>query len=237
MGQITLVTGQAGTGKTTWLIEKVRERAPLLLSSEHQRVLAITRMHGARRRVQDKLNESCKGILCSVATVDGFALSILNRWRTALGWSKPIRSVNGESDFMETVFGLDADFKRVLLGATRLLQARLVKRILSEAYPLIAIDEFQDCHGPLLEFVKSLSSCSSMLLAADDFQLLDASTPGCPAVEWVQCLRENGSADITELTECHRTNVTSILEAARCLRDNIKSSTPTIPVICCPRHL
>ena len=94
MGHVSLVTGQAGTGKTTWLIEKVRERAPSLVSSEHQRVLAITRMHGARRRVQNKLNDSCAEIPCSVATVDGFALSILNRWRTALGWTKPIQSVN-----------------------------------------------------------------------------------------------------------------------------------------------
>ena len=234
MGKVSLVIGQAGTGKTTWLVEKVKESAPQLVLSEHQRVLAITRMHGARRRVENKLNESCSGIRCSVATVDGFALSILNRWRTALGWSRPIQAVSGEVDFTETIFGIDADFNRVLLGATRLLQTHTVKRILSESYPLIAIDEFQDCHGPLLEFVKALSLCSSLLLAADDFQLLDTSTTGCPAVEWVHALQDSGSADTTELTECHRTSVRGILDAARCLRDDTKSSIPTVPVICCP---
>ena len=234
MGQVSLVIGQAGTGKTTWLVEKVKERAPRLIASEHQGVLAVTRMHGARRRVDMKLHESCFGIRYSVATVDGFALSILNRWRTALGWSKPIQSVSFEADFTETIFGIDADFGRVLLAAKGLLQKNTVKRIVGESYPLIVIDEFQDCHGPLLEFVQALSASSTLLLAADDFQLLDTCITGCPAVEWVRTLQENGTADITELTEPHRTSVKGILEAARCLRDNIKSSVITVPVICCP---
>jgi superfamily I DNA/RNA helicase len=233
---LSLVVGQAGTGKTTWLMEKVREKGPGLISSEHQRLLAITRMHGARRRVQTKLRECAPGIRCSVSTIDGFALSILNRWRTVLGWSKPIQSVSTEADFGETLFAIEADFERVRAAATRLLQYTTVKHIINATYPLIAVDEFQDCHGSLLEFIKALSSCSTLLLAADDFQLLDTSVSGCPAVEWAKELRTDQRAEITELTACHRTSTQGILEAARCLRENIQATETTVPVICCPRE-
>jgi hypothetical protein len=47
-------------------------------------MLVITRMHGARRRLEHKLKDSCRNIPYSVATIDGFALSVVNRWRTAL---------------------------------------------------------------------------------------------------------------------------------------------------------
>ena len=186
MGKISLVIGQAGTGKTTWLMEKVNECAPSLLTAEHQCVLAITRMHGARRRVEMELRESCPAIRCNVTTIDGFALSILNRWRTALGHSKPVQAVNGDADFTETIFGTEADFTKILAAATRLLHSPMIRRIIGETYPLILIDEFQDCQDSLLEFVKNLSKCSVMLLAADDFQLLDSTVAECPAVEWVK---------------------------------------------------
>ena len=236
MGQVSLVIGQAGTGKTTWLVDNVKEHAPKLLSAEHRGVLAITRMHGARRRVELKLRESCPGVPCSVATIDGFALSILNRWRTALGHSKPIQSVSGEANFAETIFGVEADFDKVLLAATGLLQNSIVKRIVGASYPLIVVDEFQDCHGSLLEFVRALSTCSTLALAADEFQLLDTSTVGCPAVEWVRELERDGMAEITELVTCHRTSVQGVLAAARCLRDQTQSNRVTVPVVCCPKE-
>ena len=232
MASLLLAVGQAGTGKTTWLMEK----APGIISSEHQRLLAITRMHGARRRLETKLRECAPGIQCLVSTIDGFALSNLNRWRTVLGWSKPIKSVSTEADFGETLFAIEADFERVQAAATRLLQYTTVKHIINATYPLIAVDEFQDCHGSLLEFIKALSSCSTLLLAADDFQLLDSSVSGCPAVEWAKELRADQRAEITELIACHRTSNEGILEAARCLRDNIQATETTVPVICCPRE-
>ena len=236
MTSLSLVVGQAGTGKTTWLMDKIKDQAPGLISSGHQSLLAITRMHGARRRVETKLRECAPGIRCSVSTIDGFALSILNRWRTAMGWSKPIQAVSTEADFGETLFAIEANFERVQAAATRLLQYTTVKHIINATYPLIAVDEFQDCHGPLLEFIKALSSCSTLLLAADEFQLLDTSVSGCPAVEWAKDLRTYQRAEITELRVCHRTSTEGILKAARCLRDNIQATETTVPVVCCPRE-
>ncbi len=236
MGRVAVVIGQAGTGKTTWLTDKANELAPGLLAAEHQRMLVITRMHGARRRLDQKLKDACRTIPYSVETIDGFALSIANRWRTALGHTKPVAAVPGDVNFVDSVLGIEADFGRVASSAARLLRSQTVGGVIGATYPLILIDEFQDCHGPLLEFVAALSKHGSVLLAADDFQLLDASVTGCPAVEWARMQEANGAGLIEELTTCHRTSVTGILGAARCLRDNITSSGATIPVISCPNH-
>jgi hypothetical protein len=236
MGQVAVVVGQAGTGKTTWLMAKANELAPGLVASEHQRMLVITRMHGARRRLEQKLKDACQSIPYSVATIDGFALSIVNRWRTALGHTKPVAAVPENVDFVGGVFGIEADFGRVAGSAARLLQSPTVGGVIGATYPLILIDEFQDCHGPLLEFVAALSKHGSILLAADEFQLLDSTVTGCPAVEWARMQTATGAATIEELTTCHRTSVTGILDAARCLRDNTPPTGRTISVVCCPNH-
>lgn len=236
MKQVFLVTGYAGTGKTTWLMQKANALTPSFLTAQHHTLLAITRMHGARRRVQADLRKSCPAIRCSVSTIDGFALSILNRWRTTLGYSRPIHAVNEDVDFADSLFGTEANFDRVLTAAASLLQSSTVRNVISGSYPLILIDEFQDCHGRLLEFVKALSECSSLILAADDFQVLDSSVGGCPGLVWLQTQEESEFIERVELTTFHRTVVQPILDAARCLRDNVSSPTQTIPVISCPGH-
>lgn len=233
MNRISLVTGEAGTGKTTWLMDRMREYAPQFITTQYRKVLAITRMHGARRRVDMKLRQSDPGIQYSVSTIDGFALSIVNRWRMSLGCMKPVHAVDGNVDFVDAIYSIDADFGKVLRTATQLMKSPTVRRIIGESYPLVLIDEFQDCHSHILEFVKTLSTSSTLVLAADDFQLLDTSVPGCPAVDWVTALQKEGAASVTELTTCHRTSVQSILAAARCLRNNVRSDVATIPLICC----
>ncbi|HYS04429.1 MAG TPA: ATP-dependent helicase [Candidatus Dormibacteraeota bacterium] len=236
MGQVAVVIGQAGTGKTTWLMGRAKELAPGLVAAEHQRMLVITYMHGARRRLEHKLKDAGRTIPYSIATIDGFALSIVNRWRTALGHTTPVAAVPGDVDFADGVLGIEADFGRVVGSAARLLQSQTVGGIIGATYPLILIDEFQDCHGPRLEFVAALSKQGSVLLAADEFQLLDSTVPGCPAVEWARTQTATGVGTIEELTTCHRTSVTGILAAARCLRDNTPATGRTIPVVCCLNH-
>lgn len=236
MTQITAVTGQAGTGKTTWLMQKAVELAPQFLLAEHDSMLAITRMHGSRRRLVAKLGESCPSLPCTVTTIDGFALTIANRWRTALGYARPIQPVSDEVDFSDTLLGTEAGFSQIAKAATQLLASATVRAVVRETFPLVMIDEFQDCHGPLLEFVKAMAACSQLLVAADDFQFLESSVNGCPAVDWVRQEENRGTAACTSLATCHRTSNQAILEAAQCLRDNAPASSTTVPVICCPNH-
>ena len=46
--------GAAGTGKTYSLLEAVRERLVARPMLEHQRILALTFMHGSRRRLDEQ---------------------------------------------------------------------------------------------------------------------------------------------------------------------------------------
>ncbi|MDG7001234.1 MAG: ATP-dependent helicase [Nitrososphaerota archaeon] len=235
MKKAHLVLGKAGTGKTTWLISKVGELAPFEIKNEHQSLLAITRMHGSRRRVEDRLRQSVAELKYQVTTIDAFALSIVNKWRMALGFSMPVVPVYGDSDFEPSLFGVEADFERILKMAAKLLPKTTVKNLIGKSFPIIVIDEFQDCSGAMLDFVKELSECSLLLLAADAFQQLEEGLVGCPAIEWVRDLEAHGLAEITDLSECHRTSNPGILGAARYIRDNIRSTSPTVPVICCPK--
>jgi hypothetical protein len=234
--EVTCVSGQAGTGKTTWLMRTAQESAKEHIIADHQRMLAITRMHGARRRVEIQLKDKCTDVPRIVNTIDAFALSILNRWRIALGYLKPITPVSHESNFTPSLFGIEADFTNILSKAADLLESNTIGKIIGQSFPLIMVDEFQDCHGAMLDFVKALSNHSNLLLAGDDFQLLDISGTGCPALEWVKELEKKGHARIEELRDFHRTSSTEILQAARCLRENVNSSGQSIPVICCPNH-
>lgn len=236
MAQIIAVTGQAGTGKTTWLMRKASELAPTLLTAEHQTMLAITRMHGSRRRLLARLRDLCPSIPCSVRTIDGFAHSIVNRWRTALGHTRPIQPVGGDANFTDTIFGIEAGFVHIVEAATRLLHSVTIRTVLRKTHPLVMIDELQDCHGPLLEFVKAIAACSTLLLAADDFQFLESGVDGCPAVDWIRATEHGAILECVELADCHRTSNLKILDAARCLRDNVMAASHTVPVICCPSH-
>lgn len=236
MGEIVAVVGQAGTGKTTWLMQEAGRLAPRFLTADHHRLLAVTRMHGSRRRLQLELLDSCPTLPCTITTIDGFALSLLNRWRRSLTYSKPIQPADDDTEFSETIFGTEAGFHQIMVTSTDLLGSKTVRAVIQESYPLIMIDEFQDCQGPLLDFVKALSICSSLIIAADDFQFLDSSVGGCPAVEWLRSMEDGACSQCTELTMCHRTSVQKILDAARCLRDNIAADGETIPMICCANH-
>lgn len=236
MGEIVSVVGQAGTGKTTWLMGQVGGLSKRFMTADHHKLLVITRMHGSRRRLQLALLKSCPKISCSITTIDGFALSLLNRWRRSLGFAMPIQPVNEKTVFSDTIFGTEAGFTHILTKSTELLGSTTVREVIRESYPIIMIDEFQDCHGPLLDFVKELSNCSVLIVAADDFQLLESSVNGCPAVEWLQTTESGIYTQCTQLTKCYRTSDQNILEAAHCLRENICATKETIPVICCPNH-
>lgn len=210
MGEIFSVVGQAGTGKTTWLMQKANELAPRFLKAEHHKLLAITRMHGSRRRLHMKLVDGCPSVPYSVATIDSFALSLLNRWRRSLGYIQQIQPVDDDSDFVNTVFGIEAGFSHILITCARLLESETVQTVIRESYPLIMIDELQDCDGPLLDFVKALSTCSTLIVAADGFQLLDSRASSCIASEWLRTKEEENSCHCTELTQCHRTSVSTL---------------------------
>lgn len=197
-------------------------------------MLAMSRMHGGRRRLDAALDQQYPRLARTVTTVDSFALGLVNRWRRSLGVSRPF--VIGKKEGQEGLFGVETSFERVLGSAIELLGTGTVKLFVSSTYPFIVIDEFQDCHGRQLELVKSLAGCSSLLLAADEFQLLDSSVTGCPATEWVHELEGIGHAEVVRLTTCHRTADQRLSNANRALREDVVVAGDSVGVFACPSH-
>jgi len=231
---ITMVTGAAGYGKTCWILEQVGTMTSNSDDVPHRRLLAMSRMHGGRRRIDAALGERYPRLPRTVATVDSFALGLVNRWRRSLGVSRPF--VIGRNEGNEGLFGMETSFDQVLKRAIDLMRACTVRSFVASTYPLVVIDEFQDCHGHQLELVQALTQCSSLVLAADEFQLLESSVSGCPAVEWVTDLAGRDQARIVPLTTCHRTADQRLLNTTRALRADVATSGESIAVFACPSY-
>ena len=195
-----LIEGRAGTGKTTRLfreLQRVLAKRPL---AKDQRVLALTKMHGSRRRMDGQLRaipELRRRYRC--ATADSFAWNIVRRWRT-------LARRKSASELAEE------NYEQVCSLAGDLLSERTVARWVTRAFPVVVVDEFQDSKGGQLAMISSLSGLASCIVAADDFQDLQ-DTEVNPAVAWA---RQNGSR--TTLREIHRTSASGLLEASRTLR-------------------
>jgi len=193
--------GPAGCGKTTRLFEELEQILETYPLGEHQRVLALTKMHGSRRRMQGRL--SALPVLrwrfhCS--TVDSFAWRLVRRWRSLARTLSA--SELGEGNY-EQVCSLAGD----------LLSNDVAGSWVTRAFPVVVIDEMQDSNGGQLGMVRALSASASCIAAADDFQDLNAAEENL-AVAWA---REIG--EVESLTHNHRTSVPGLLAAGSALRE------------------
>jgi AAA domain/UvrD-like helicase C-terminal domain len=228
------ITGPAGTGKTSKLLDITAECARELLTQPHQKVLAMAYMHGARRRLELSIegHAECRTIAFTICTIDSFALSLVNRWRSALGIGVPVVAAPATcTRRFERHARLHLPFDDLAAYAADLLRKPIVARIVGSSHPLVVIDEFQDCTGRKLEIVKALSEASQLILAADPFQLLQSGATACPAVAWVEELCSSGLREHHQLTEPHRFSANSgIFLAARALREKTPLESPTVAV-------
>ncbi len=198
---LTAVEGAAGCGKTFRLMELLAERmvaAPLM---EGQRVLALTFMHGARRRLVDRLAKvaGLRGrVDCS--TIDGFAWRLVRRWRG-------LASTLGIPNLAEE------QFDQVCDAAGLLLEQPAVSSWVAKSFPVMLVDEGQDLHSQRLRMLTALAETTDLLAAADEFQCLDAALNPNPFVGWIQAATQP-----QVLTQVHRTSVAGLLNAATAIR-------------------
>lgn len=192
--------GPAGSGKTTSLFEELAATLEVRPLGEHERVLALTKMHGSRRRMQGRLSAqpSLRGRF-ECTTIDSFAWRICRRWRS-------LASVKGVAEFAGN------DYETVCAAAGALLSIPLVSRWTVRSFPVLVVDEMQDSKKGQLELIRALAETAICLAAADDYQDLDASGENA-AVAWAH---QNG--EVVSLTNIHRTNAKGLLSAASALR-------------------
>ncbi|WP_063800002.1 ATP-dependent helicase [Bradyrhizobium valentinum] len=200
---IRAVEGAAGCGKTYRLMAMLTETLAGHPLSEGQRVLALTFMHGARRRLSDRL----KGVVglagrVQCCTVDAFAWRIYRRWRglaTALGIEP---ATEGEFDAVCDAAGL-------------LLEQAQVRSWTAMSFPIVLVDEGQDLRPQRLRMLVALSGATHALIAADEFQCLDQALRPNPLVTWLQ-----NAVEPETLVQVRRTNVAGLLAAAAAIRSS-----------------
>jgi hypothetical protein len=187
--------GGAGTGKTTRAINELKEKLLVRKLDAGQKVLALTFMHGSRRRLDDRLRllpELKNRFLCQ--TIDSFAYSIVCRWSDLARF----KGLSLPKDELE--------YEMVCSTCANLLQYEVVARWVASIFPIVILDEFQDCNGNRISIVDGLSKQCTIIAAIDPFQDLNI-LPGSPAETW---LKSNGSE--SSLTTIHRTKKRGLIE-------------------------
>ena len=195
-------TGCAGCGKTHQLMEHLSARCRRAPLPRGQKILALTFMHGSRKRLEARLGQldlAGAGFECTV--VDRFAAQLLHRWRA-----------------LAAHFGLgpfeDDDYDGRCAAAATLLGAEHVRQWVVAAYPIILLDEAHDLKPERLAIFEALEWVSDLYVAADGFQCLDPALRDSAALAWTT--KDNRH---TELTQIHRTDKKGLLDAARALRE------------------
>lgn len=199
---VRAVEGAAGCGKTYRLMEMLAETLadhPLI---EGQRVLALTFMHGARRRLSDRLR-TVAGLMGRVecCTVDAFAWRIYRRWR-------------GLAAALGIAPAMEGEFDAVCDAAGLLLEQPQVRAWTAASFPIVLVDEGQDLRPQRLRMLVALSDATHALIAADEFQCLDQALRPNPLVTWLQ-----GAAEPETLVQVRRTNIGGLLAAATAIRN------------------
>jgi UvrD-like helicase C-terminal domain/AAA domain len=197
---LLMFEGPAGTGKSTKLIDAARhylEQHPL---DGEQRVLALTKYHGSRRRMDLKLRDRTCGVgnALDCLTIDSFALGLIGRWR-ALTDHLGLEPVEG-------------DFASITSAAGVLLQRVNVAKWVARRYPLVVVDEMQDCKRGEVALLRGLERHVRLLCCADAFQDLSGDDDN-EAITWA-----SGVGEVVGLTQVHRTHSSGLLGAAYALR-------------------
>ncbi|TPL35592.1 ATP-dependent helicase [Mesorhizobium sp. B2-4-8] len=198
---VRAVEGAAGCGKTHRLMAMLAETLAAHPLTAGQRVLALTFMHGARRRLSERL-KGVAGLAGRVqcCTVDAFAWRIYRRWR-------------GLAAALEIPVTPEGEFDAVCDAAGRLLEQAEVRSWTAMSFPIVLVDEGQDLRPQRLRMLVALSQATHALIAADEFQCLDQALRPNPLVTWLQ-----NQVEPETLVQVRRTNTAGLLSAAAAIR-------------------
>lgn len=203
-------TGAAGCGKTYQLMQSLGAQLDADPLAEGQKVLALTFMHGSRRRMEERLSQLPilrRRVDCT--TVDSFAWRLVRRWRA-------LAAKLGHADICPN------QYDRVCDAAGELLHVQEVRGWVAASFPIVLVDEAQDLTVNRLRLIKGLAMRLQVFAAADEFQCLDEQLRPNPACTWFS---EVCPSD--ELTQPRRTNVTELLDAAAAIRSGVSPKSGT----------
>lgn len=199
---MTAFEGSAGTGKTYSLMEELEAELNLRALAAHERVLALTFMHGARRRLDSRLREidDLSGRF-QATTLDSFAWRLAQRWRKLAG-------------SLGYAFPAEEQYDETCALAASLMARPAVKSWVAMSYPVILVDEAQDLSAERSMMIAAMSEACLVLLAFDEFQCLNPALRPMAIWGWL-----GDVCTPTRLTRCRRTDDAELLEAADAVRN------------------
>ncbi|MDV4169688.1 ATP-dependent helicase [Rhodovulum sp. FJ3] len=195
--------GPAGSGKTYSMVAHARHLIENDALGEGQRMLALTFMNGARRRLTSSLNaEASFRRKFDCLTFDSFAQSLAKR-----------RSAKLTDEMRQQAEDL-GQFHGPCFLASELLKDAEVRRWVARTYPLVLVDEAQDLDVNRQGIVLGLIESCTTVVAADSFQCLN---DGQETADFIGQLL--GAGTTHSLSQSHRTNKTGLLSAALAVRE------------------
>lgn len=198
--------GPAGTGKTWNLMRSLEGLVMSQPLEKHQKVLAVTFMHGSRSRLHGALSELPQlRRRFDCMTFDALAGHIVNRWRDLLDWTV------ADTAIPET----DNEYDKTCYEAALLLGNEIVQNWVKGTYPIALVDEAQDLSSARLGMMQGLARACVLLAAADEYQHLEDSHGNNEAINW---LSRNVTA--TRLTQPRRTSDQGLIQVAHSLRNS-----------------
>jgi superfamily I DNA/RNA helicase len=195
--------GAAGTGKTHNLVGRAGELVHDGALGDGQKLLALTFMNGARRRLGARLGEDSafrKRFECQ--TFDVFARTLAARRRSLI------------TLMMQEQTAALNEFDGPCHLAASLLEQELVRQWVARTFPLVIVDEAQDLDEHRLRLLRGLSPSCTMMAAADAFQCLHDGRDTAPLLDWLE-----NAGNTHRLTQCRRTQQQGLLDAALAVRE------------------
>lgn len=196
--------GGAGCGKTYQLMRALSTHLEVVPLAVGQKVLALTFMHGSRRRLEERISKipTLKG-RADCSTVDSFAWRLVRRWHD-------LAAKLGHSNIDP------AQYECLCDAASDLVQIQEVQGWVAASFPVLLLDEAQDLTANRLKLIQGLAGRLQVFAAADEFQCLDEKLRPNPACTWLSevCLP-------AELKQPRRTNAAELLNAAAAIRSGL----------------
>lgn len=195
--------GAAGTGKTHNLVGRAAEIVQDGVLGEGQKLLALTFMNGARRRLDARLAENPafrRRFDCQ--TFDVFARTLAARRRSLI---TPV--LQAQADVL-------SEFDGPCALAAGLLEYEAVRKWVARSFPLVLVDEAQDLDEHRMRVLQGLSLSCRIVAAADAFQCLHNGRDTAPLMGWLE-----GAGQTHRLTQVRRTTQQGLLAAALAVRE------------------
>lgn len=195
--------GAAGTGKTHNIVSRAGEIVQDGALGEGHKLLALTFMNGARRRLDARLGENAAfRSRFDCRTFDVFARTLAARRRSLI------------TPEMQTQADALNQFDGPCALAARLLENEAVRKWVARSFPLILVDEAQDLDEHRMRILQGLSPSCRIVAAADAFQCLHSGRDTAPLMGWLE-----GAGQTHRLTQVRRTTQQGLLAAALAVRE------------------